>query len=137
MDIEDIYEDLKKKGFIDYGKVIPKEVLEKYIDEKFQHGNWGFIGRFLQLKEYIEDQGYFCTSRKCGPGSLRVLYPNEWAHKLSNVHKTVMRRQKRATETMRQADMDVLGNRDKAILRHELNKLNMGLHAMSSILHDL
>lgn len=137
MEIEKVYENLKQQGFINYGKVIPCQVIEKMIGKKFYHGDWDFIGKFLALKEHIEDQGHFCTSRKCGPGALRILHANEWAHKLDNLQKTVMRKQKRAINTTQKAELDDLSDREQRILCHVQNKLNMGLQAMSSVLYDL
>lgn len=137
MNIEEIYEKLVEKDFISYGKLIPKEVIESLIGIKFRHGDWEFMGKYLQLKEYIEDQGFFCTCRKCGPGNLRILYPNEWAHKLENVQKTVLRKQKRAINTSQNIDMGDLSDREKLILNHMQNKLTMGLQAMSNVLYNI
>lgn len=137
MNVEEIYEVLKEKDYIQYGKLIPRETIEQLIGSKFRHGDWDFIGKYLQLKEYIEDQGYFCTSRKCGPGNLRILYPNEWAHKLENLQKTVLRKQKRAINTSMNVEISDLSEREQILLHHVQNKLTMGLQAMSNVLYNI
>lgn|SRR3990167_5574170 len=137
METQEIFRELNDLGYIDFGKHIPSHVIEKLIGKKFRHGDWEFIADFLALKECIEDNGYFCTSRKQGNGSLRILHVNEWERKLENVQKTALRRQKKAINTVNNADLGQIDEKEKSILAHELNKLSMGLQAMRSVLYDL
>lgn len=137
LEIDEMYMELKRMGYLEYGKYIPAKVIAGLIGKEFKFGDWDFIGKFLQLKEYIEDRGYFCTSRGAGNGALRILHAKEWSKKLDNLNKNVLRKQKRAINTMRNVGLDDLDEKEQKILNHVQNKLNMGLQAMRSVLYDI
>lgn len=137
MNIETAYETLKDAGYIEFGKVIPAKLIEDVLGVSFAHGDWEFMGKFLQLKELIEEQGFFCTSRGAGNGALRIQHPAEWQHRMENLQKTVIRKQKKAITTVSNAELSEISESERATLAHELNKLSMGLQAMRSVLYDL
>lgn len=137
MDVESAFEELLEKGFIDYGKLIPREIIEQVIGVKYTPVGWSWTGPLLQLKQYIEEQGYFCTGRKCPEGALRIMRANEMTHKVKNLDNTIKRRQKKAIHTMNHADTSALNSRELAEFNHELHKTTLQLKMMNSVLKGL
>lgn len=136
MTINEIYKILKEKGYIYYGTIIPFSLLEELFEAKRTEG-WDYLGSWLDLKEKIEEMGYFCTSRGCEQGDLRILEAFEMAAKAENIQKNLMRKQKKTINTMIRADISELEEINKA--RHSLAslKLHLGLQAMHNVLSDV
>ena len=139
-EINEIYMILKNNSLINYGKYIPVEMLENYwgkYEQPPSKNGWVWYGKWCTLKLLIESDGFFLTSRKCKPGSLRIRHVNESPQVVDNRVDTNLRRNRRTSETLQKMDLSGLDERDKARLRHSVDKINMEAQAMSSVLYDL
>jgi len=95
MQAKEAYEYLTSQNLIAYGEIIPSAVIQKLIGFTPDDG-WEFLGPYLQLKEHIESQGYFCTSSDCNKGGLRILPLEDMSDRVKSIQKRLFRRQKRA-----------------------------------------
>ena len=135
MDLENMYEVLKENGFIDYGKTIPKHMIEGVVGISQDNKDpWKFLNPFLKLKEFIEEHGYFC---RCDNGSMRILQLEEMTKKCKRIEKNFLKRQQRAVITMRNAEIDLLEERLQRNHYHSLNNMNMLLHSSRNILNSV
>jgi hypothetical protein len=86
---------------IDYGRLLTRFDLEQGLNAKYHHEHiWDFLGKYLQLKEEIEEMGYQCTSRNCNPGELKILGKLETLNSYEKKMKKVIRYQKKNTNSM-------------------------------------
>jgi hypothetical protein len=140
VEIDEIYQNLKKQGLIGYGKIIPVELLEnywgKYEPPGSKHG-WAWYGRWCTLKMLIEEDGFFLTSRDNKAGSLRIRRIDETPQVVDNRLATNRKRTERTANTLHKMDLSDLSDRDKAKMHNSLNKINNEIHQMSSILYDI
>jgi hypothetical protein len=115
---------------------IPKNIIEFVLGLPFSN-SWEFRGPFLELKAYIEDEGYFCTTRGCHEGDLKVLQEDDMSFESEKIRKRLARKEKKTVNTMISADISRLGEMEKS--RHELSilKLTLTIQAKNSILNDL
>lgn len=137
--IDEAFEFLSTNGFIQYGKFISRDMIEKALHTKYtvDPKDWSFRGPYLALRSFIEQKGYFCTSRGQDDGSIRIMNANEMANKCEQVLENVCKRQKRTMETMQNAEIDDLIEREQARHAHSMKKLSMGYQASKSVLYDL
>lgn len=137
MDVENAFLILHEAGHIKYGHTIEKETLENIIGLSYDPKSWEWIGALLQLKKYIEEQGYFCTQRKCPDGCMRIMHVHEMPHKVDNLQETIRRKQAHAINSMKHADTSELKDRERAEFYHELHKATLGLKALNSVLYNI
>jgi len=133
--VKEMYQRLLEDGQIYYGATISAESLYKLIEHKPEDG-WPFLGPYLQLKELIEEDGHFCTSQGCPQGALRILPLERMTERVDSLQKVMIRRQKKAMKSMRQAAYSDLGDIEYRQHMHAMNKLAIGLHALKSVLND-
>ncbi len=88
-----VLEMLEKLGFLEYGKIIPREVIEIVLDIKFEE-SWEFLGPFLELKQLIEENGYLSTSENMTPGNLRIFGIDEISHRSNLIFKNMLKKMK-------------------------------------------
>jgi len=137
MDIDEeyIYYKLNEKGLIGYGKFIEKSVLENEIGCKEDPRNpWNFLNPLLKLKDYIEEQGFFC---KCKNGSLRILPIQEMTNRCERIENNYRKRCKKAVLSMRNAQIDALEDELQKAHYHCLHKMSLILQSSKNVLKDL
>ena len=137
--IEEAFQVLNDQELIGYGKFISRKMIEKALETKYTYDpkDWSFRGPYLALKAFIEQKGYFCSSRGHEDGSIRILNANEMAVKCEHVLENVCKRQKRTMETMQNAEIDDLIEREQSLHAHAMKKLSMGYQASRSVLYDI
>jgi hypothetical protein len=135
IDISRVYENLIEKGFIEYGKIIPKSLIEKLLEEKqSNHNPWDYINPFLKLKEHVEKHGFLC---QCKNGSLRILPLEEMPNKCERIDKNFFKKQQKLITSMRNAEIDKLAEEMQRTHNHYLHKMTMILHSSKKILNDI
>lgn len=136
MNVTDAFEYMKSQQLIEYGEPIPAPVIIKLIGKTPDQG-WDFLGPFLQLKEHIEAQGYFCTSSNCKPGGLRIIPLEQMSDRVDNLQKQLLRKQKKALTTMRNCENSDLSEFERE--RHNLatTKLTLGLQRLKSVIYNV
>lgn len=135
-DVQKVLEQLLERGSIDYNKRIPIHLLEQLIGRKMEDG-WKFLGPYLELKTKIEELGYFLTSRGEFDGSFRILSLDEMGYKCEQTLKSIMRRQKRTVDTMRNASSENLNGKEREQFQHALQKAIIGMQSMKSVLYNI
>ncbi len=133
MNAKNSFEYLLTHELIEYGQEIPAPAIIRLIGRDPEAG-WAFLGPFLALKEYIESQGYFCTSADCKPGGLRILPLVEMTDRVENVQRLLMRRQKKALTTMLNCEPSELSEYERERHRLATTKLTLGLQALKSVI---
>lgn len=123
-------------GYLDYGKIIPKDVLEEIFDVKFESG-WEFLGPYLSLKEFLEENGYLCTSENLAPGCLKIFDADEIALRADSIMKNLVRRMKKLQSCMVNTKIHEFDNDLYKKHLHASNKVSVGLHALSSSLSHI
>ena len=137
MDLDDIVDFLESQNMLQYGKIIPRVKLEKYLEEQYDPASWQWLGKFLLLKQKIEDRGVFTTQRGCKDGDLRIMHQKEMAKKCRNVLNSTMRKQKRTSDIMHKADISDLTPAEIAERQHALHMLYLAAKMQRSIMFDL
>jgi hypothetical protein len=137
--IDDAVEFLKLNGHLEYGSVIPLDILERsigVIKEDCQDGTWEWAGPFLALKQRIEEEGFFTSQRGVGDG-LRILSLREMPEQLERVNDRIRRQQKRSINSMSNADFCQLDETDRARHQHALDVAVRASKALTSVLKEL
>lgn len=124
----DLYEILQQKGYIGYGKVLHISLLEELIGHKFEEG-WPFLGPYFQLKERLEEEGYFATSRQQYNNSLYILSVKDMHLKNDKNIKKAFDKSKKSVNTMKKADYHQLDIDD---LEKHLHSLNKAINVLNS-----
>ena len=140
MNIKDIFDDLDERDFIDYGKCIPTKVFESYWGHYEPAGSkrgWIWMGKWATLKERIEKEGFFTTSKGFPPGSLKILPVEAMPQRAKSKIKTLQKRAKRTSCSVQHARIDDLDEYERAKMHHVLNLTNLYTQQIKSILHDL
>jgi hypothetical protein len=132
----EMYERLESQGYIGYGTTIPAVVLKDMIKHDHTEG-WAFLGPYLLLKEYIEAEGYFCTSKDMAAGSLHILPLEQMTEKVESLQKLLIKRQKKAITTMTNAKFENLSQEAMMEHMHATNKLSASLQAVKSCLYSV
>jgi len=70
---------LKSLGLLHAGALIPREKVEFILGCKYAKDDWGFLGKYLQLKEQIEVNGFFITQADLEPPEFRIISTEEMA----------------------------------------------------------
>lgn len=136
METEYIFQLLQEDGYIDFDKTIPSDVIMPLLECEKTEG-WDFLGKFLSLKEYIELQGFYCTSKGCKSGGLRILPANQMAKRTENVLKNVERKHKKTIEIMSNADLSGCTKHERQEAYHATHKITLALHALKNALSDI
>lgn len=133
MKTKDSFDYLLKEGYIDFGVNIPSYIIEKalYIKSK---NDISFIGPLLTLKQYIEDKGFFCTTKGCEFGELRILSLEKMSKKCELTQKNIINKQKRVVNSMTRADITNLKDKEKIKHEHSTYKACLGLKSLKSVL---
>ncbi len=133
MNVSAAYKKLIDCGLIEYGTMIPAIAIERALNVKYER-SWNFLHPFLDLKEAIESDGYFCTSRGCEEGALRILPVEEMSVKAQKIQDQMLRKQKKVIHVMSAADVSTLQTLEKS--KHDMVtlKFSLTLQSMRSIL---
>jgi hypothetical protein len=135
--VKDAFIFLKNQGWIEYDKFIPKNIIEMALDIKDNPNKpWVFIGPLIQLKQYLEKQGY--KSTQCGTDDgLKILPANKIKHKIDRRKKKCFDQLNRDKQCALNVDLDALNDREKKDLDHSMHVLSLLTQAMNSILSDI
>jgi hypothetical protein len=136
MKVSGYFQYLQDSGYIEYGTTIPAHVIIKIIGSEPEEG-WEFLGPFLQLKENIESQGYFCTTSGCNSGALRILQLTEMTDRVESIQRLLIRKQKKALTTMLNCENSQLSEYERARQELATNKLSLGLQALHSVIYNV
>lgn len=82
---------LQSLGLLEYGAFIRREVFEKMLESKYDSG-WEFLSDFLEIKQYLEENGYLCTTHDLPHGSLRIYDIDEMAERSTKVNNNLFKR---------------------------------------------
>jgi hypothetical protein len=135
IDEENVIEYLTNNDLLDFGKVIPKQVIEKLLSVKLHDENdIQSVGPLLFLKSLIEEQGFLCERKGL---TLKLLNAEDMWVKSENNFRNAMKKLKRNCNSMAKADISGLDESDKQKHYHASNKLIMGLQAMKSTLRTI
>jgi hypothetical protein len=135
-EIANAFKSLDKLGYINYGTLIPTEVMEKIIGEKFSN-DWNFLGPLLAIRQHIEGHGYLCTQRGIEDGSLMLVGTEDFAFHATRNFNKAMERMKRLQNCMINAKMNEFDSKDFKQYLHASNKINSGLNALNSVLNQI
>ncbi len=130
------YQVLVDSGYINYGTLIPTDVMEKIIGEKFSE-EWSFLGPLLAIRKHIEDNGYICTQRGQEDGSLKLVGIDEFAHYATNNFNKAMGKMKRLQKCVLHAKKDEFDSKNFKEYLHASNKISSSLNAMKSVLNSI
>lgn len=139
MKVEDkirIFDWLKDNNYLEYGTIIPREVLENLFRADFQDG-WEFLTPFLAMKMYLEEEGYMCTSENQDRGCLKIYDADEIATQVNRIVVNSFKRLRRAQKCMTNTKMENLGYPEMKKHLHENNKLQCILYSIRDKLKDL
>jgi hypothetical protein len=135
--VKDAFVFLKNQGWIEYDKFIPKNIIEKALDiEDIPNKPWVFIGPLIQLKQYLEKQGYKSTQSVVDDG-LKILPANKIKHKIDIRKKKCFNQLNRDKQCAMNVDLDCLSKKEKNDLGHSMHVLSLLTQAMNSILSDI
>lgn len=139
MNLEEKQEALKyleKNELLDYGVVIKREVFEKILNIEFQD-NWNFLGPFLSMKQFLEENGYLCTTEAQQAGYLRIFDTDEIAYRADKILKNSFKRMKRLQTCLTNAKATEFSTKDYKQHMHSLNKVNASLNSLKSNLVNI
>lgn len=129
---EKIFAYLEKNGFLEYGKIIPKEEFENMFDVKFKEGDWDFLGPLLHIQVYLIENGYLCTQENVEPGCLRIYDCDEIAYKSDKIFRNMVKSLKRLQSCMVNTKIQEFNNTDFQKHMHATNKITTALHSLTS-----
>jgi hypothetical protein len=130
------FEFLERYGYLEYGKIIPKEIFEEIFRADFDN-TWAFLGPFLSFKEYLEEAGYLCTSENLQPGCLRIFDADEMADRSNVIIKNMVRRMRKLQACFTNAKVQEFSSKEYQKHLHTSNKVSMGLHSLESNLAEI
>lgn len=136
MKVSDSFEKLKAKGLIDYDSKLSRRDIEDVLEIEYEP-DMKFIGPYLTLKQYIENEGYFCTSENCENGALRILAVGDMFNRAEKIQSLLMKKQKRTLNSMLGADVTVLSESERKRHEHANTRLILGMQALKSILNNI
>lgn len=134
---QEICDHLEEIEILKPGAYISHKLLETFFGEFDEKEAWNFLGPYLALKQEIESRGYFATSRKTSHQfDLRILHLEEmvaWAKKRQHSYKN---RYGRMLNTMRNAPIEDLEDRERTEHMFESQKLARTILSLSELLND-
>jgi hypothetical protein len=127
---------LQQNGYLEYGKIIPKHFFELIFGKKFDTSTFtdSCLGEYLTLKEYLEENGYLCTSKNQLPGDLRILDVDEMVIRSNEIMRNLVRRMKKLHSCMAHAKVEHLSYKEHMAHIHTSNKIYTSIYSMSSLL---
>ncbi len=135
-EIEKAFNTLDKLGYINYGTLIPTDVMEKIVGEQFSN-EWSFLGPLLAIRKHIEENGYLCTQRGVEDGSLMLIATEDFAFHATKNFDKAMERMKRLQNCMIHAKMNDFDQKDFKQYLHASNKITSGLNALNSVINQI
>jgi hypothetical protein len=127
---------LKDNGYLEFGHIIPKGIFEQLFEMEYCD-NWDFLGPFLEMKDFIEEHGYLCTSRGMTPGFLQIISEQEFSKRMANLHKNNFNRIHKLHRVISNTKADQFSKKDFEKFMHEANKINSSLNALKSALNSI
>ena len=127
---------LQDNNYLDYGTVIPRDVLESLFRAKLEDG-WEFLAPFLSMKMYLEEEGYMCTNENQKPGDLKIYDADEISTQVNRIVVNSFKRLRRAQKCMTNTKMENLSYTDMRKHLHENNKLQSILYSIKDKLKEL
>jgi len=131
-----VYNYLVEQEYIDYGKIIPCEVFEEVFGIECKD-NWQFLGPFLDMKQFIEENGYMCTTQGLDLGYLRIYEAWEVSDRANMMFKNVIKKLKRLQGCLTSTNSSELSRNQFMKHMHSSNKITSGLNALMSNLTDI
>ena len=125
---------LDEQGHINYGNTIPSNVIEALLGCKYDQHSGEWSGKSLQLKLAIEELGFFCTARGQTRGNLRVLPIDEMPKRVDAIINTLLVRQKRAMNTMKNANVELLERQTMDQHYNAIHRMSMMINSSKSAL---
>jgi len=135
-DKENAFIFLKEQGLLEYGTIIPAEVFE-YILKFPVVDNWKFLGPFLEMKQFIEENGFLCTTENMELGCLRIFDTDEIAVRADRIFNNVTNRLKRLQSCLTNTKTEEFNKKDFIKHLHSSTKINAGLQALTSSLNNI
>jgi hypothetical protein len=131
-ELQKAYEYLEENGQLEYGHTIPKKVIEKVLGMNYQD-HISFIGPYLQLKQFIEDNGYLVHTRleQC---ELILYDTDEIAYRADKIMKNNMNRIKRLQNCLLHIKSEEFSQKDLMKYLHSTTKVTASLNALNSTL---
>ncbi len=127
---------LQENNYLEYGTVIPKEILETLFRARITD-EWDFRGPYLELKMLLEEEGFLCTTEDVPYGCLKIYDADEVALQITRIVAKCFKRLKRAQKCMVNTKMEELSYPDMKKHLHESNKLQSILYSIRDKLKDL
>jgi len=127
---------LQENNYLDYGVVIPRNVLETLFRAKLDDG-WDFLTPFLAMKMYLEEEGYMCTNENQNPGDLKIYDADEISIQVNRIVVNSFKRLRRAQKCMINTKMENLGYPEMKKHLHENNKLQSILYSIRDKLKEI
>jgi hypothetical protein len=132
-----IVKTLDEQGHLNYGNTLPSHVVESLLECKYDQHSWEWIGKFLELKLAIEELGFFCTNRGQNRGNLRILTIDEMPKRIDSMIDTLILRQKRAINTMKNANVELQERHIMDQHYNAIHRLSMMLNSSKSALSSI
>ena len=127
---------LENNGFLEYGCIIPTEIIEAAICVRFEQ-SWDFLGPYLQLKQTLEEIGYLSTSEGLIPGSLKIFGVDEMSYRSDLIFKNVIKKMKRLQSCLINAKASDFDHLEYMRHLHVSNKVSTGLNSLLSSLSSI
>jgi tRNA 2-selenouridine synthase SelU len=131
-----ILKELESLDLLDYGKVIPREILESLLKIPYSD-SWAFLGPFLEIKEFIEDNGFLCTTKNMEQGCLRIFGIQEMVPKSERIQEGFVRRMKRLQNSFANAKIQEFEEKDVKKHLHAANIITARLQSWTSVLSNI
>lgn len=131
-----LIEKLESYGFLEYGKIIPREIMEDLLQAKVEKG-WEFLSPFLSLKESLEIIGFLSTTRNLDKGCLRILEIDEIVPCASNAMERCIKTLKKLQSCFLNAKINEFEDREIQKHCHTSNIITTRLYAMTNIISSI
>ncbi|MGE5196040.1 MAG: hypothetical protein ACM3JI_01765 [Anaerolineae bacterium] len=127
---------LDEKGYLEYGKIIPKEeFLQLFGLDCIDDKRWTWM--FVPLLCFLSDSGYLCTSANLEDGSLRILDISEMGDRNEKITKNYLRSMKRQEKRLLNVDVNALSHHENKRFLHDSNKFFFQLNNIKSLINDI
>jgi hypothetical protein len=127
---------LEEWGLLEYGSVIPRSNWETLLETHFTQ-TWDYLGPFLEIKEFLEENGYLCTTAGVEPGALRIYDADEMALRIEILTKNLFRKLRRLSKCMNEAKVQEFSEKEFKCHLHTKSKIQAINRSLESLLKDL